>query len=197
MTPSASEQWLTEKSDVISRTFDMTSFKLNRSRQAPETSPRKVSTNWLVKNQNVIEKLYIAQTPEKSQEIDTPLSRKIEQLGFRPRANSASAAWSFLIFFVPQFILPAQITSPILNKFPKISSLLENCLYCYYSAYFLTHLMLFFERKYIVKNNFISISILACWLKMVATVLSESNILYVHVLCATNQRFLKSPSLIV
>merc|ERR1712002_386200 len=92
MTLSASEQWLTEKSDVISRTFDMSSFKLNHSRQAPETSPRKVSTNWLVKNQNVIEKLYTAQTPEKSQEIDTPLSRKIEQLGFRPRANSASAA---------------------------------------------------------------------------------------------------------
>ena len=91
MTLSASEQWLTEKSDVISRTFDMTSFKLNHSRQAPETSPRKVSTNWLVKNQNVIEKLYVAQAPEKS-EIDTPLSRKIEQLGFRPRANSASAA---------------------------------------------------------------------------------------------------------
>ena len=101
----------------------------------------------------------------------------------------------FSFIFVPQFILPAQITSPILNKFPKISSLLENCLYCYYSAYFLTHLMLFSERKYIVKNTFISISILAFWLKMVATVLSESNILYVHVLCATNPRILKIPKL--
>ena len=91
MAASVSERWLAEKSDVISRTFDMSTFKLNRSKPAPMTSPRKISMNWLIEKNTVIEKIF---EPRKEvfTEVENPMERKIEKLGSRRRTHSASAA---------------------------------------------------------------------------------------------------------
>ena len=91
MAASVSERWLAEKSEIISRTFDMSTFKLNRSKPAPATSPRKISIQWLIEKKTAIEKIYEPRE-EVFTETENPMERKIEQLGSRRRTNSASAA---------------------------------------------------------------------------------------------------------
>ena len=91
MTASVSGRWLAEKSEIISRTFDMSTFKLNRSKLAPTTSARKISIQWLIEKKTAIEKIYEPRE-EVFTEIENPMERKNEQLGSRRRTNSASAA---------------------------------------------------------------------------------------------------------